>query len=127
MAAEKLHPVDPSPLKAYTLSVTQSGQTASATLTGPSFGQSCSYSGNVRATDFSLSVVSCTKSDTVGAQCPGSGAPRAIRLPSASIGATVNGNSMNGTLSETYRLEVPGTSTVAGMATISSLFTLTKQ
>ena len=106
--------------------VTQSGSTLNVTITDPSSGASCTFTGTAGETAIQLTVTGCTASDSIGARCP-NGAVRDIRLQTASINATVNGNTMTGTEGETYNVNVGGTSSPVGTLTVTSTFSVTKQ
>ena len=77
---------------AFSLDVTQTGSVASATI------GTCSYTGTVTATGFSLSVSqgSCTQVDQNVVVCP-NGAARFTQLVSSVLSFAVNGNIATGT------------------------------
>jgi hypothetical protein len=106
--------------------VTQSGSALNVTITDPSTGANCVYTGTAGASAIQLTVVSCSASDSIGAHCA-SGALRDIRLQTASINATVSGTSMTGTEAETFNVNVGGTSTAVGTLTLTSAFAVTRQ
>lgn len=110
----------------YTASINQTGSSLTATVTTQQAGTSCSYSGTAGSSTVSLNMTSCQIDVLLGVQCP-NGSARDLRLVAGAVTGSVNGTSMTGTAAETWNVFLAGTSTGAGVLTLNSSFSVTRQ
>jgi hypothetical protein len=106
--------------------IQQTGASVNATITDNDSGAATTYTGTVGTSTVALTYQSCNLCAVRSLQC----APGVFRdvVPQAdSVNATVSGNSMSGTEATTYNVTVSSTGAAAGILTINSSFSATKQ
>jgi hypothetical protein len=110
----------------FAASLNQAGSSLTATVTDPSTGGSCVYTGSVGSSAVTLNVNGCTASNLFGVRCA-NGAARDLILVTGSINGTVSGNSISGTEAETYNVVSSLTGAGVGTLILNSSFTGTRQ
>lgn len=110
----------------FAASLNQAGSSLTATVTDPSTGGSCVYTGSVGSSAVTLNVNGCTASNLFGVRCA-NGAGRDLILVTGSINGTVSGNSISGTEAETYNVVSSLTGAGVGTLILNSSFTGTRQ
>jgi hypothetical protein len=106
--------------------LTQSGNSLTATLDIGHTGDVCTYTGTIEGSALQLTVTSCTESKTVGLRCA-NGALRDVLPASEAVHATAEGNTITGTALEIDNVVVAGTSDSVGALVSHSSFALTRQ
>lgn len=99
-----------------TAAIQQSGSDLSATITAPSTGVSCAYTGTAAASTFVLNARSCTASNAIGARCP-NGAFRDLLLVTGAWTGSVIENGMSGSEANTFNVAISGSG--AGVGTFN--------
>lgn len=107
-------------------SFTQTGSLVTATLDLDHTGDVCTYTGTLAGTTLDLAASDCTESHLLGFHCP-NGAVRDVRPKSASLHATLTGDTLVGTAVETDTVFAAGTSDVIDTWVIGSSVTLARQ
>jgi hypothetical protein len=108
----------------FTLVITQTGTSLSATGSTQTAGQTCSYFGTAGDAKLALDSNICTPG---GVRLTCGGNLRDALLARRSITASVNGSVMTGTISESWSVFVAGTNFgVLGLIDLSSAFTLNR-
>ena len=110
-----------------TMQVSQTGDSLTATVTDDRTGGSCNYTGTAGESSISLNVVSCTASDLIGAQCPGSNSKRDERLQTGGINGNISGSTATGTAAQSYNVVIAGTGTPMGSLILNSSFAATRR
>jgi len=106
--------------------ITQNGATINATITDNDTGAATTYSGTVGANTLGLTYQSCNLCAIRNLQCA-PGIFRDLTPQADSVNATVTGNSMSGSEATTYNVTSSVTGASAGLLTINSSFSATKQ
>jgi len=106
--------------------LTQSGNSVTATLDIDRTGGVCTYTGSIEGNALVLTTTSCTGTRTLALRCS-NGAVRDLLPESESLHATVNVDGMAGSAVEHDTVVVSGTSNRAGTFAGNSTFTLTRQ
>ena len=102
----------------FSLSITQSGSSLSATTTSPATG-TCTYTGTAASSSITLNLTSCAVTLFPGLLCS-NGAVRDLRLVALSTSLNINGNNASGTSTYTYDVFTSGTSTRVGTIVIQA-------
>lgn len=110
-----------------TVAVTQSGASLSGTVTGDNTGLACTFTGTAGQNAISINFTACSAGSYISNLSCLSGARRDMQLVASSANGTVNGSVMTGTSADTYNTFVTGFGTSAGVMTIQSTFSITKQ
>src|SRR5262245_14633256 len=97
-----------------TASISQAGSSLNATVSSPSTGSGCNYSGTAGQSAVMVTTTLCSASDITGVPCPGSGLVRDIKLQTSVINGTVNGNTITGTETDAFNIFAGGTTTSVG-------------
>lgn len=108
----------------FSLQVTQSGSSLTATAASQSTGQSCSYTGTAGGSSVALTGTGCQPS---GYQATCDGFQRDVYISSYSATGTVSGNTLSGTTGATYNVFARGSITNGlGLVVVNSNFTFTR-
>ena len=108
----------------FTLAITQTGSTLTATGTTQTAGQTCSYFGTAGDAKLALDSNTCTPG---GVRLTCGGNQRDALLARRSITASVNGTTMTGTITESWSIFVAGTNVGAlGVINLNSALSLTR-
>ena len=108
----------------FTASITQSSTTLTATASSQTSGSSCAYSGTAGTNNITLNATSCTVNFMQGT-C--NGFARDMYLAARSVTGTVSGNTMTGTVGETWNVFVRGTTANGiGIVTVTNSFSFTR-
>ena len=89
-----------------TISITQEGADASATITMESTGLACRYTGTSTLTSLAMNAVSCDRTGLIVA-CQ-NGEKRELRLVGSSVTGSWNGDQVAGRMSSTYNVFTSG-------------------
>jgi hypothetical protein len=104
--------------------ITQTGTAVSATAISQTTGQNRLYNGSVSNQSVALSRTVCQPSGEYTATC--NGAPRDVALFSRSVTGTANGNTLTGTIEESWHIFDETTEDSLGTVTVSNAFTFTR-
>lgn len=104
----------------------QTGSQITATLDIDHTGDVCTYTGTLAGTTLDLTTSGCTEPRLLGFHCP-NGAVRDVRPKSASLHATVMGDTLVGTAVETDTVFAAGSGEPIDTWVIGSSFTLARQ
>jgi hypothetical protein len=85
-----------------TVTITQTGNELSATMTTESTGLACRYTGSATTTSFAVNATSCDRTGLI-VTCL-EGVARELRLVGSSLTADWNGNQVTGSVSTTYNV-----------------------
>jgi len=107
-----------------TLTIQQTGASLTGTLLSQSTQLTCSYSGSVSGSAVTLALTSCQANAVLGLHCGAGG--RDIVLVASGITATVAGNALTGTQSDSWNVLVAGTSNSVGTLKSNEALSLTK-
>jgi hypothetical protein len=110
--------------EAFTASITQTGSSLTATASSQG-GTSCAYTGTAGEDSVALNATTCQIS-ILQIQCA-NGAQRDIQRISQSVTGRVNGNTMTGTVGESWNVYVRGgTTNSLGILVVNNTFTLNR-
>ena len=100
-----------------TVTITQTGNELSATMTMESTGLACRYTGSATESSFAVNAISCDRTGLI-VTCL-EGVARELRLVGSSVTANWNGNEVTGSVSATYNVfdTLPPTPGVGSLVT----------
>jgi hypothetical protein len=109
-----------------TVSVTQNGANISGTSTSPSTGLSCRFSGTAGERTVTMNTTSCDANTFTRLQCL-NGTLRDATLVASSSTGTLIGSTISGTSGESYNTFSSLNGASAGVMTLQSSFSITRQ